>query len=137
MVFGPAITRKLSSTGRETSPDVHWPLAISVGLCGVYGGYFGAAQGVVLMGLFGLFLSDTIQRHNALKIVLAGMVNAVAALIFVFSAHIDWQAAGLVAVGSLIGGYLGAKVGRRLSPMVLRAIIVVVGLAAITKLLVA
>lgn len=137
VVFGPAITRKLSSTGREASPDVHWPLAVSVGICGIYGGYFGAAQGVVLMGLFGLLLADTIQRHNALKIVLAGMVNAVAAVIFMFSAHIDWGAAGLVALGSLIGGYIGAKVGRRLSPRILRAVIVIVGIVAIARLTVA
>jgi uncharacterized protein len=87
------------------------------------------------MGLFGVLLAEPIQRQNALKNVLAGVVNLVAAIVFVLTAHVDWAAAGLIALGAILGGVLGAKVGRRLSPAVLRGIIVVVGIAAIVKLL--
>jgi len=103
----------------------------------VYGGYFGAAQGVLQMGIFGVFLRDDIQRHNALKNLLAGMINLVAAVVFVVVGNkINWTAAGLIAVGSIAGGLLGARIGRRLPPNVLRAVIVVIGIAAIVKLLV-
>jgi len=87
------------------------------------------------MGFLGLFLAESLQRQNALKNVLAGMVNLVAAVVFVATTHVDWTAAALIAGGSIVGGFLGAHIGRRLSPPVLRATIVVVGIAAIVKLL--
>jgi len=111
-------------------------LLLGVFATGVYGGYFGAAQGVLLLGLMGLLLNDDLQRINATKNILATVVNGVAALIFVFQAHIDWTAALLIAVGSALGGQIGSRVGRRLSPTVLRGLIVVVGLTAIAKLLI-
>jgi uncharacterized membrane protein YfcA len=83
-----------------------------------------------------LFLAEPLQRQNGLKNVLAGLVNLVAALVFVATTHIDWAAAGLIAAGSVVGGVLGAHIGRRLSPAVLRGTIVVVGIAAIVKLLI-
>ena len=123
-----------------TLPAVHdrvtWPLVLAAFGTGIYGGYFGAAQGILLMGFLGLFLAESLQRQNALKNVLAGLVNLVAAVVFVATTHIDWAAAGLVALGSIAGGLLGARIGRRLSPTVLRGVIVVVGVAAIVKLLV-
>jgi uncharacterized protein len=111
-------------------------LLIGVFASGVYGGYFGAAQGVLLLGLMGLLLNDDLQRINATKNILATIVNGVAAIVFIVEAHIDWTAALLIAGGSVIGGQIGSRVGRRLPPVALRALIVVVGLAAITKLLV-
>jgi uncharacterized membrane protein YfcA len=101
----------------------------------VYGGYFGAAQGVLLMAIMGIGVDDTLQRHNATKNVLAAIVNGVAAVLFVAVAHVDWRAAALVAVGSVVGGQLGATVGRRLSPNLLRAVIVVVGVVALVSFL--
>src|SRR6478609_6996587 len=80
-------------------------------LAGVYGGYFGAAQGVLLMAILGVGLSESMQRNNATKNVLALLVNLVAAVVFVFVAHIDWAVAGLIALGSVIGGQIGATVG--------------------------
>ena len=107
-----------------------------VSACGVYGGYFGAAQGILLMGVLGLAIDDTLQRLNGLKNVLAGLNNFTAGVIFVFAAHVNWGVAGLIAGGSIIGGALGARYGRRLSPTALRVVIVVVGMVAIVRLLV-
>ncbi|TSD62469.1 sulfite exporter TauE/SafE family protein [Aeromicrobium piscarium] len=111
-----------------------------IALCGVYGGYFAAAQGILLVGILGLLLPDTLQRHNALKNILVMAVNSVAATTYVIVAStggrhpIDWTAVGLIAAGSLVGGWIGARVGRRLPPAVLRACIVVLGLVAIWTL---
>lgn len=105
-------------------------------LTGIYGGYFGAAQGVLLMAVLGIGLQETMQRNNATKNVLAGLVNAVAAVLFIIAADIDWQVVALIAVGSTIGGQIGALVGRWLPPIVLRIVIVVVGVIAIAQFLI-
>ncbi|MEO9138545.1 MAG: sulfite exporter TauE/SafE family protein [Jatrophihabitans sp.] len=134
VVFGKRITAWLTSRGHEPSVEITpvlWGLVLGTG---IYGGYFGAAQGVLLMAFMGLFLADTLQRQNGLKNVLAGLTNFVAAIVFVATTDVYWTAALLIAVGSVLGGLLGAKIGRRLSPTVLRATIVVVGVAAIVKL---
>jgi uncharacterized membrane protein YfcA len=83
----------------------------------------------------GMLLDDTLQRLNGVKNVLAAIVNTIAALFFLFVADFDWTAVLLIAVGSAIGGQLGAKVGRRLPPFALRVFIVVVGTIAIVQLL--
>jgi hypothetical protein len=103
---------------------------------GIYGGYFGAAQGVLLIGLLGVALNDGLQRINAVKNVLAGLVNGVAAIIFIAFSHVAWGAAALIAIGSVLGGQVGARVGRRLEPWALRLLIICVGTAALAKLLV-
>lgn len=137
VVFGRSINAWLAARGRHASEHVTPPLWWAMFGTGIYGGYFGAAQGILQMGLFGVFLKDDIQRQNAIKNVLTGLLNMVSAIVFVIvGKHIDWAAAGLLAVGSVSGGVLGARIGRRLSPRVLRAFIVIVGLAAIVKLLV-
>jgi hypothetical protein len=105
-----------------------------VGIGGIYGGYFGAAQGILNLAVLTLGLDDDLQRLNALKVVLTGLVNLVSGIVFVFAAHVNWSAAGLIAGGSLLGGVLGARVGRRLPPSVLRGVIVVVGIFAIVRL---
>ncbi|MDQ3643509.1 MAG: sulfite exporter TauE/SafE family protein [Actinomycetota bacterium] len=111
-------------------------LFLAVYLTGVYGGYFGAAQGVMLIALLGIFLDDTLQRLNAAKNVLAALVNGVAAVLFMLFADVDWAVAGLLAVGAIVGGQVGATLGRRISPGWLRAVIVVVGVAVAIRLLV-
>jgi uncharacterized membrane protein YfcA len=116
----------------DSGPWWVWPAVFGTG---VYGGYFGAAQGVILMGVLGIGIADTLQRLNGLKNVLAGLVNGVAGLIFVFVADVDWTVVALIAAGSVVGGQLGATVGRRLSPVVLRVVIVIVGLAALASFL--
>ena len=121
--------------GYHRPPDGGPLLLLGMLLASVYGGYFGAAQGVLYLSLMGLLLDETLQRINAVKNVLAAVVNAVAAVFFLFVADFDWTAVVLIAVGSTIGGQIGARVGRRLSPVVLRALIVVVGIVAIVQLL--
>jgi uncharacterized membrane protein YfcA len=109
-----------------------WPLVF---LTGVYGGYFGAAQGVLLMAILGIGVPDSLQRSNATKNVLALVVNGVAAVLFIAVAHIDWPVAGLIALGSVVGGQIGATWGRRLPATGLRAVIVVVGVVAVVSFL--
>ena len=112
-------------------------LLIFTFLIGVYGGYFTAAQGILLMGVMGLFVNEALQRMNAVKIILALAVNLVAAGAYAIVAwdRIAWPAAGLIALGTLIGGFVGASIGRRLSPTVLRGCIVALGLIALVRLL--
>ena len=102
---------------------------------GVYGGYFGAAQGVLLLGILGIGLDEPLPRVNALKNVLAMLVNGVAGVVFILVSRVDWPVAVVIAVGSVLGAQLGARVGRRLPPTVYRVFIVVVGVAAIVNLL--
>ncbi|MEU9502024.1 sulfite exporter TauE/SafE family protein [Streptomyces sp. NPDC048196] len=121
--------------GTTVHPDGGPVLLAGLLLASAYGGYFGAAQGVLYLSLMGLLLHDDLQRLNALKNVLAAVVNGVAAVFFLFVATFDWTAVALIAVGSTLGGLLGAKIGRRLPPTALRAVIVVVGSLAIVQLL--
>jgi uncharacterized protein len=110
------------------------PLRLGILGIGVYGGYFGAAQGILLLGALGIAIRDSLQRLNALKNLLAFLVNLVAGLVFVVAADVDWGVAALIALGSVIGGFVGARYGRRLSEPVLRAVVVAVGLTAIARL---
>ena len=111
-------------------------LPAGIAAAGAYGGYFGAAQGVLVIGLLGSFLYGDLQRANAGKNVLVAAVNGTAAVVFIFFAHVNWVVAALIAVGSAAGGLLGAKVGRKLPALALRIIIVVIGLVAVAKLVV-
>ena len=135
IVLQPRIARALEAR-RSHSTGHPGPIAmVAVFGTGIYGGYFGAAQGIMLLAILGLSLpTEHLQRVNALKVVLAGLVNLVAGIIFVFSAHVAWLPALLIAIGSIIGGVAGARWGRRLPPAALRAVIVVVGITAIVRL---
>ena len=137
VVLGPRLSSRLAAAPDPEAPPARGGPALHAGVygAGIYGGYFGAAQGVLLIGLLGLFLHEDLQRINAAKNVLAGLVNGMAALVFVLVADVAWAAAGLIAVGSVIGGQLGATVGRRVPAPVLRALIVLVGVIAIVKIL--
>ncbi|MEF9908231.1 sulfite exporter TauE/SafE family protein [Streptomyces sp. P9-A2] len=129
------VQRRRARTGTVTKTDGGPVLFGGLLLASVYGGYFTAAQGIIYLSLMGILLEDTIQRLNAVKNVLAAIVNSIAALFFLFVADFDWTAVLLIAVGSAIGGQIGAKVGRRLPAPVLRTFIVVVGTFAIVQLL--
>ncbi|MFB7544360.1 sulfite exporter TauE/SafE family protein [Streptomyces zaomyceticus] len=129
-----AVKRRREQTGTEAHPDGGPVLLVGLFLASMYGGYFGAAQGVLYLSLMGLLLHDSLQRINAVKNILGALVNGVAAVFFLFVAEFDWTAVLLIAVGSTIGGQIGAKVGRRLSPAVLRGVIIAVGIVAIVQL---
>ncbi|MFJ8823697.1 sulfite exporter TauE/SafE family protein [Streptomyces sp. NPDC102467] len=122
--------------GAGSRADGGVPMWLGVLGTGVYGGYFGAAQGVLLMGMFGAVLRDDLQRLNAAKNVLASLVNGVAAVVFIAVADVDWTVAALIAAGSTAGGLLGARLGRRLPPAVMRGVIVTVGVTASVLLIV-
>lgn len=119
----------------DDATETTWPVRLGVTATGVYGGYFGAAQGVILMALLGSGLPDHLQRTNALKNVVALFPNVVSAALFIAVADVNWAVAGLVAAGSVIGGQFGARIARRMSPRVLRAVVVVIGLVAVVQLL--
>jgi uncharacterized protein len=133
VVLQPRLARALAAR-RPARPHGGPPLWAGVFGTGVYGGYFGAAQGVLLLAICGIALPEDLQRLNALKNVLAAIVNGVAAVVFVFFATVAWLPVALLAVSSAAGGQLGARIGRSLSPGMLRGVIVVVGVAAIVQL---
>ncbi len=135
VVVQPRLSEMLARRGHASTEHGPW-LQAGVGATGAYGGYFGAAQGVILISLLGIGIRDDLQRLNALKNVLAVTANLVAGLIFVFAANVNWGVAGLIAAGSIIGGAVGARYGRRLDPGPLRVLIVVIGIVAIVRLLV-
>lgn len=138
VVLGPRIQRSVAARAESRGgiPDHGvWWVWPAVAAAGIYGGYFGAAQGVLLMAILGIGVADSMQRHTATKNVLALIVNAVAALVFIAVADIDWTVAGLIALGSVVGGQIGATVGRRLPPNLLRGVIAAVGVVALVVLL--
>jgi uncharacterized membrane protein YfcA len=125
VAFQPLIARRLG-TGRGRTLWVG--LSFAVFGTSIYGGYFGAAQGVILLGVLGIFLDATLQHQTALKNLLQATVNVVAAVFFIVSGGVDWLFAACVAVGALAGAPLGARLVRRLPARVFRIAIVGFGL---------
>jgi uncharacterized membrane protein YfcA len=135
MVLQPRLSRWVAERRAARARDVGpAPLAV-VFLAGMYGGYFGAAQGVILLATLGVLVPDDLVRTNALKNVLAGTVNAVAALLFIAFGPVAWPAVALIAVGSVVGAAFGASVGRRIPATVLRGLVVVLGVVVAVRLL--
>lgn len=132
VVIQPWLVRRLADRPRR---DHGGPLVwLAIFATGMYGGYFGAAQGVLLIAVLAVGLDETMQRANAAKNVLGGLANLVAGLLFIVVADVNWAAAGLVAAGAVVGGLLGARVARRLAPAVLRAVVVLIGIIAVVTL---
>jgi uncharacterized membrane protein YfcA len=131
--------RERAAAGETDAPDAGWVWSAML-VTGAYGGYFGAAFGVISMGVLGAGVHETMQRLNAVKNILAASANAVASVVFIVVAQFDlvegvdiaWLATVVLAVGAVGGGFLGASLGRKLSPLVLRGVIVVVGVVAVT-----
>ena len=134
VVLQPRVAALLHARSGARAGDVRAALWLLVAATGVYGGYFGAAQGIILIALLGMLLRDDLQRLNATKNVLAGSVNLVASVVFVLATDVDWKVVALIAAGSVLGGQLGATVGRRLDPRALRIVIVAVGCVALVRL---
>ncbi|HEX6469427.1 MAG TPA: sulfite exporter TauE/SafE family protein [Streptosporangiaceae bacterium] len=136
VVLQPWLNAWLAARRRTRHPHGGPWLLLGIFGTGIYGGYFGAAQGVILLGLLGIFLDDDLQRVNGVKNVLAGVANGAAAVLFIAAApRIEWTVVLLIAIGSTLGGFLGALAGRRLPASVLRTVIVGVGLFAVGKLI--
>ncbi|MET0454236.1 MAG: sulfite exporter TauE/SafE family protein [Mycobacterium sp.] len=141
VVFGPRIQAWAKGRAGDDAETVSTGRMVLVVLgtfaVGVYGGYFTAAQGILLIGVMGTLLPESVQRMNAAKNLLSLVVNLVAAAAYTIVAfdRISWPVAGLIAAGSLLGGFLGAHYGRRLSPTALRVVIVLVGLIGLYRLI--
>lgn len=140
VLSGPRLQRRAAlrrTQGASRAGGSWFLLVLGVFATGIYGGYFGAAQGVILMGVMGALMTLDLQVVNGIKNLLGLVVNAVSALVFVIVAGADiaWPAVGLLMAGGVAGGIIGARVGRRLSPTLLRAVIVVIGLVAIVRML--
>lgn len=124
LLFQPRLTPRISHAGNEHSPFLTAGLVFS----GAYAAYFGSAVGILLLGLLGLFVAESMQHLNAIKILLAGFANLLAAIAYAFLAPVHWGYAICLAVSSLIGGRLGAKMARRVSGETLRVVIALLGL---------
>lgn len=139
VIIGPALSRRVAArrerlgVGAGPADGPRWLFPAIVGT-GAYGGYFGAAQGVLVIAVMGVALAETLPRINGLKNVLTAIANGVAGVVFVLISRVDWWVVGALAVGSVLGAQVGARVGRRLPPLVYRIVIVIVGLAAIVNL---
>ena len=141
----PWLSRKITARRARRAAPLHPPeddreplspaLGVGVLTSAAYGGYFGAAQGVLVIGLLGTFLDETMQRVNGAKNVLVAVVNGVAAIVYLIFAHVAWVVVLLIAAGSTVGGAVGARFGRRLPPLALRIFVVVIGVVSAVKLL--
>jgi uncharacterized membrane protein YfcA len=130
----PALRRTLDrgSVHPRTRPVL---LVAGVFAASVYGGYFGAAMGVMFLAVLGLALPVSLAHTSGLRAVLSMIVNGIAAIVFLIHGGLAWQAVGLLAIGSLAGGYAGARLALALPAPVLRTIVVVIGLGTTVKLL--
>jgi len=135
VVAQPRLSARLEAHRHSGSPAVRRASLAAVFATGIYGGYFGAAQGILLLAILGLTVPDSLQRINGLKNVLAMMANLTSGVIFIFASHVAWAPALLIMAGAAVGGQIGARYGRRMSPPVLRGLIVFVGVVAIVRLL--
>ncbi|HUC00513.1 MAG TPA: sulfite exporter TauE/SafE family protein [Solirubrobacterales bacterium] len=124
LLFQPQLTPRISHAGNEHSPFLTAGLVFS----GAYAAYFGSAVGILLLGLLALFVADSIQHLNAVKILLAGFANLLASIAYAFLADVHWKYAVCLWISSLIGGWFGAKLARRFSGEVLRVGIALAGL---------
>lgn len=127
---------RVSAAARTARPPLGTPplLIGAAGLLAVYGGYFGAGQGVILIALLALGLDEDLQVVNAVKNAAVTASNAAAAVVFVVFADLDWAVVGLIALGSVLGGQVGARLGRRLPDPVLRALVVTLGVFVAVRL---
>ena len=140
VVIGPALSRwaarRRERLGQAEVAEIGpaWLFGAIIAT-GAYGGYFGAAQGVLVIAITSVALAETLPRVNALKNVLVMIANAVAGVVFVIISSVDWWIVAALAVGSILGAQVGARVGRKIPPTVYRVTIVAVGVAAIISLL--
>jgi uncharacterized membrane protein YfcA len=114
-------------------PGVHWALQL---LISIYGGYFGAGIGILMLAAMGILVPSSLQHANALKVLLALLTNGTACVLFVLGGKVVLGVAALMAIASLVGGFAGAHLAQRLPPAAMRGFAIAVGLFAAGKLLV-
>jgi uncharacterized membrane protein YfcA len=131
----PTLAKALAARG-TASEHAGWEVRLVIGIGAIYGSYFGAGLGVIMLAVLGLLVADDLQRLNALKGVLSLVINLVAALIFVVTGHVAWLAAGLLAVGAVLGATVGVGLARKLPSSVVRAAVVVGGVVVGVTLIV-
>lgn len=124
LLLQPRISPRLSHAGDEHSPY----LTVGVFLCGAYAAYFGSAVSILLFAILALFVADTLQHLNAIKILLAGCANLLAAVAYAFLAPVEWRYAVTIMVSSFCGGRIGAHYARRIPADPLRISIAAIGL---------
>jgi len=130
----PLVRRALG--GEEGQLGTNRPTLIAgTFLAAIYGGYFGAGMGVMLLAVFGFALPDSLARSSGLRSVLSIVINGVAAAVFLIHRGLAWQAVGWLALGSLVGGWIGAKVALAIPAWALRAVVIVIGVGTAVKLL--
>ena len=134
VVGEPWLGRRLAAWREAGPPQGNRTMLLAVFATSVYGGYFGAGQGVILLAVMAVLMAEPLQQVNALKNVLQGVDNVASALLFMVVAQVNWVVVALLAAGAIVGGQVGATAGRRLHPGVLRGFIVVVGVAGIVQL---
>lgn len=118
-----AVLARTEAGGRGQGAQLH----IAIFLAAVYGAYFGGGLGVILLAVLGIYVADHLQRLNGLKAAISLLVNTIALAAFALFGPVDWTSVAIVAPASLLGGYVGGRLARRLSPDVLRTTIVVFG----------
>ena len=129
----PLVRRALAGQGH---PGTNRPTLIAgTFLAAIYGGYFGAGMGVMLLAVFGFALPDSLARSSGLRSVLSIVINGVAAAVFLIHRGLAWQAVGWLALGSLVGGWIGAKVALAIPAWALRAVVILIGVGTAVKLL--
>ena len=136
LVLQPRLARLVQQRSGSRDGDRSPVLLGSVLLAGVYGAYFGAGLGVMLLGVLGVFLAEQLKVVNALKNAISVVVNAVALIAFGLFGPVAWEAVLVIALASLTGGYLGARVAGRIPSALLRAAVVVYGVVIAVVLLV-
>lgn len=133
----PVVSRRIKSV-QPSEPDVNeghpLPAQVGVFLASVYGAYFGAGLGVMLLAVLGIFAPADLQHLNATKNSLSLSINTVALIAFALFGPVDWIAVLVMAIASLGGGYLGALGAKRLSPLLLRSFVILLGVAVTVKL---
>lgn len=132
----PRVARRIARSARSDMQHRHPALGLALFGSAVYGAFFGAGLGVMVLGVLGLFIDDDVQRLNALKGVLSLIINLVAAVYFALAAPVAWQAALVMLPASLVGGVAGVALTRRLPSTGLRIAVVLTGVAAAIRLLV-
>jgi hypothetical protein len=135
VIMQPYLENRLGTFREQVSRgDRNWILPVATFSTSVYGGYFGAGQGIILLALMGTLMSESLQQINAIKNALQAVDNLTSAAIFALMAHVEWRLVAPLAIGSIIGGQIGARWGRRLSPATLRLVIVTIGFLGIVQL---